>query len=309
MKAIVLGGCGFIGSHIVDALLEAGHQVRVVDLRPERFRDPLPGVEYVLSDFNNDEAFVRLFDGVDVVVHCASSTIPDSSNRDPCADIQGNLLSFVRLLELLRQRDNIKVLFLSSGGTVYGNPAEIPILEEHPLHPICSYGVVKSTMESYLFMYHKLYGLKYVVLRPSNPYGIRQAWGIQGVVASFMSAILDGKPITVWGNGDITRDFFDVRDLAKLSLAAVESDAVGIYNAGSGKGTSILEVVNKISNVTGINPEVIFCDRRSFDVKEVVLDISRAKRDFSWTPQISFEQGLRNFYQWMKTVKALEART
>lgn len=301
MKALVLGGCGFIGSHIVDELLDAGHQVRVVDRTPERFRPPINGVDYRFIDFTSESGLKPAMDDIDIVFHCISSTVPSTSNENPQADIRDNLLGSVRLLDQLVERGISRIVFLSSGGTVYGAPESLPIPEKHALKPLCSYGVVKVAIENYLFMYQHLYGLKPVIIRPSNPYGSRQGHlGIQGVITSFLSAALQGRSIQVWGDGSVVRDFLDVRDLVRLCILAAASEEVGVYNAGSGIGRSITEIIALISAVTDIPLQVEYTSERNFDVREIVLDIGKAGKVFGWRPEISLEQGIHDYIAWLK---------
>ena len=239
--------------------------------------------------------------GIDVVFHLVSTSVPSTSNLDPVADIQGNLVAAVQLLDQMVRLDVRRIVFLSSGGTVYGNPTTSPVAETHPLRPICSYGVVKVAIEHYLFMYQELYGIEPVVLRPSNPVGPRQGRiGVQGVVPTFMRRMLDGDPITVWGDGSIVRDYIDITDLATLCVRAGTSSAVGVFNAGSGVGRSIRDVVStKIETVTGRTADVHYQPGRSFDVQKIVLDSGLARRTFEWSPEIAFDESVRRLWDWM----------
>ena len=174
MRALVLGGSGFIGSHLVDALLADGQRVRVFDRQPDRFRDALTGVDYRFGSLADVSDVAEALAGVDVVFHLVSTSVPSTSNLDPVADIEGNLVTAVQLLDQMTRLDVRRIVFLSSGGTVYGNPGTSPVTETDPLRPICSYGVVKVAIENYLFMYQDLHGIEPVILRPSNPIGPRQ---------------------------------------------------------------------------------------------------------------------------------------
>lgn len=300
MRVLVLGGCGFIGSYIVDALLKAGHDVRVLDHSPEKFREPISSVDYCIADFSDNVMMETAMDGIDVVFHSLSGTVPATSNRDPEQDIRDNLINTVRLLDIMRQTNVKRMVFLSSGGTVYGNPDTIPIPENHPLNPLCSYGIIKATIEKYLFMHQQLYGLQSVVIRPSNPYGPRQSsMGIQGVISTFMAKMMRGEPVQVWGNGEVVRDFFHVEDLARLCVMATESDSVGVFNAGSGSGCSIRQLIRIISDVSGASPNIEYRESRQFDVREVILDIQKAESIFGWKPEISLNDGIRSYWEWM----------
>lgn len=299
MRALVLGGCGFIGSHLVDKLLEAGHKVRVFDRSPELYRVPLTNVEYRFGDFSDTPLLAEALEGVEVVYHLISTTVPSTSNLDPVNDIQSNLVNTVRLLQLMVQKNIRRIVYLSSGGTVYGIPDVVPIPETHPLRPICSYGVVKVAIENYLQMFHQLHGLEYVVLRASNPYGERQGHaGVQGVIGTFMSKILAGEPIEIWGDGSVVRDFIYVGDLAELCVKAGESEVNGIFNAGSGVGKSVNEIVSTLVAVTGKQIAPIYKPGRGYDVPRVLLDVQRASDTFGWHHNVGLAEGVRRSWLW-----------
>ncbi|MBU1215140.1 MAG: NAD-dependent epimerase/dehydratase family protein [Gammaproteobacteria bacterium] len=301
MKILVLGGCGFIGSHLVDGLLAAGHKVRVFDRAPELYRQLLTNVDYRFGDFSDVPSLAEALEGIEVVYHLISTTVPSTSNLDPVADVQGNLLNTLRLLQLMVGKNIHKIVFLSSGGTVYGIPDTVPIPETHPLRPICSYGVVKVAVENYLQMFHQLHGLEYVVLRASNPYGERQGHaGVQGVIGTFMQKMLAGEQIEIWGDGSVIRDFIYVGDLARLCVLAGQSEVTGTYNAGQGVGYSINEAVGMLSKVAGQAIEPTYRAGRGFDVPSVVLDISQACQAFEWQPSSNLECGLAATWRWMK---------
>ncbi|MBI5429092.1 MAG: NAD-dependent epimerase/dehydratase family protein [Nitrosomonadales bacterium] len=300
MRTLVIGGSGFIGSHLVDALLHAGHKVRVFDRNPEPFRAPVPGVEYSYHDFNDVAALAEALEGVDVVYHLLCTTVPSTSNLDPISDIQSNLIGTVKLLQLMLKKGVVRIVYLSSGGTVYGVPSTIPVPEEHPLQPICSYGVVKVATENYLFMFQELYGLRPVILRPSNPYGERQGHGgVQGVIGTFLRKIKASEKIEIWGDGSVVRDYVHISDLISLCLKVVERDSCGVFNAGSGVGHSVLEILNVIEAVTGISVDPVFKPSRNYDVPSVILDTSKATRKFDWQPRVDLSEGVTSTWRWM----------
>ncbi len=301
MKVLVLGGCGFIGSHVVDVLVEREFSVRVVDRQPEAFRPPVPSVEYVKGDFSDIALLSEVLMGVDAVVHLVSTTVPSTSNIAPVADITDNLIATVRLLTTMRDIGVHNIVYLSSGGTVYGIPETDPITEDHPLQPISSYGIVKMAIEKYLFMEHHLHGLRYCTLRASNPYGPRQGHrGVQGVIGAYLWNIARGNPIEIWGDGSVVRDFIHVRDLAELCATAASSPISGVFNAGYGEGTSILDVIALIDKSVDkpINP--VFKVGRKFDVPRAVLDISCVRDAFGWSPKITLEEGIKQTWDWIQ---------
>ena len=300
MKALVIGGSGFIGSHLVDALIQTGISVRIFDRMPERFR-PIPvGAEFVQGDFTDTAMLAEALTGVAIVYHLLSTTVPGTSNLDPIADIQGNLVNSVRLLALMRDAGVKRIVFLSSGGTVYGIPKTDPVEEDHPLQPISSYGIIKSTIEQYLHMEHHLHGLEYTVLRASNPYGPRQGHaGLQGVIGTYLWNYAHGEPLQLWGDGNVVRDFIYVTDLTDLCLKAGRACEIGFFNAGSGEGHSIRDIIDMISGVVGeaIKPDIK--PGRGIDVPRSVLDITKAKTAFDWTPGTSLEVGIRRTWEWV----------
>jgi UDP-glucose 4-epimerase len=303
MRALVLGGSGFIGSHLVDALLANGHRVRVFDRQPDRFRDALGGVDYRFGSLADVSDVAEALAGMDVVFHLVSTSVPSTSNLDPVADIEGNLVTAVQLLDQMTRLDVRRIVFLSSGGTVYGNPSTSPVTESQPLRPICSYGVVKVAIENYLYMYQDLHGIEPVVLRPSNPIGPRQGHlGVQGVVPTFLRRLLDGDPIQIWGDGSVVRDYLDVTDLASLCVQAGASDVVGVFNAGSGIGTSINDVLAIVESVTARKADVQYQAARSFDVQRIVLDSDLARQTFGWSTTIALDESVRRLWEWLRNV-------
>ena len=300
MNILVLGGNGFIGSHVVDELLDAGHDVRVFGRRHEVWRKPLPSIKYYLGDFSNVPLLAEALQGVDAVVHLISTNVPSTSNLDPIADIHGNLENSVRLFQTMVSVNVKRIIYLSSGGTVYGIPSTIPVQEDHPLNPICSYGVVKVAVEKYLGMFEHLYGLKPLIIRASNPFGPRQGHeGVQGVVSTFMQKLLSGEKVVIWGDGSTKRDYLYVTDLAKFCRLAAESELTGVFNAGSGSGLTLVELARLIEEVCGKKLNIEYKAGRAFDVREIVLNIEKARKLLNWNPGIALRDGLSLQFSWM----------
>jgi UDP-glucose 4-epimerase len=227
MKCLVLGGGGFLGSHLSESLLAQGHAVRIFD-RPNlvRFKSFQRGdpVEWVEGDFVNREHVAHAVSGCDIVYHMVSTTLPRSSNENPSYDVETNVIGTLNLLEAAQKNKIRKFIFVSSGGTVYGIPQEIPIKESHPTEPICSYGIGKLAIEKYINLFHLLHGMEYCVLRLANPYGERQRIAAaQGAVAVFLDKALRNEEIEIWGDGSVIRDYFHVS--ASSTLAAVSGTA------------------------------------------------------------------------------------
>lgn len=301
-KVLIIGGNGFIGSHVVDRFCLSGCSPIVFGRNKGFYREPSGDVTYIYGDIKNltqiDEVFSS---GIDVVIHLVSSTNPKSSNDNPIYDIENNLLTTVSLLNACVKYKIKKIIFVSSGGTVYGIPDTLPIDENHPCLPLCSYGIVKHAIENYLHFYYYNYGLNYCVLRVSNPYGIRQNPKLSiGAIAVFTSKILNNEAITIWGDGTIVRDFISVQDIAELCYRSAIMDGCGIFNAGSGKGVSLIEIINIISEITGKKAVVNYEPARSFDVPAIYLDCSKALSVFGWHPTISLYDGIKEYVSWMK---------
>lgn len=309
LKCVVLGGGGFIGSHVVDALLEQGHRVRVFERQNVNIRNiahVLGRIELMHGDFLNEDDLCRAVAGMDVVVHLISTTLPKSSNDDAAYDIETNVIGTLRLLNLIKQTGIRKIIFASSGGTVYGVPQYQPIAETHPTAPICSHGIAKLAIEKYLHLYHHLYGLDYTVLRFANPYGGRQdPMTGQGAVTAFLWQMLKGEPLSIWGDGTVARDYFYISDLVLAVLAAIEKDTpLKIYNIGSGVPHTLNELLSIIQTVTGRTPIVRYSPARKLDVPFNSLDISRARKELLWQPQVPLEEGLARTWDWLQQRKA-----
>ena len=310
MRVLVLGGCGFIGSHLVDALLALNLNVRVFDRGPEKYRAPLDDVDYVFADFRDINRLYEALVDVDVVVHLISATVPTTAALDTQADVGGNLLPSLALFEAMLKLSVRRIVYASSGGTVYGAPEIVPTPEIHPLRPINSYGIVKVAIESYLAMYARAHGLEATIIRPSNPYGPRQGHtGVQGVVATFMNQVLNDETIHVWGDGSVVRDYVYVEDLASLFAAAVVSGASGVFNGGSGIGVSINDVIAGIGTVTGQRLRVTYQPSRSIDVPRSILDVGAAKRHLGWEPKVAFPEGLERTWRWMSHFDTMVSHT
>jgi UDP-glucose 4-epimerase len=300
MQVLVLGGNGFIGSHVVDALLAAGHAVRVLSRRPEAFRPPLAGVTYLAGDLSDQVLLLQALDGVEAVFHLAGSTVPATAEADPVADVQSNLIGTLGLLQAMERAGVRRLVYLSSGGTVYGVPEVTPVPETHLLRPVGSYGIVKVAIEHYLAREVRS-GLLPVVIRASNPYGPRQSGrGIQGFISAAMTALLRGTQVEIWGDGSVVRDYLHVQDLAALCLHGLSATGPVTVNGGSGRGLSLRAVLAALEQVTGQEIRPTYRPGRAVDVPVSVLDVTRAREVFGWQPRIALEDGLAQTWDWMR---------
>ncbi|MGG2018635.1 NAD-dependent epimerase/dehydratase family protein [Pseudomonas sp. S8] len=218
MKYVIFGGGGFIGSAIADKLLEEGHSLRIFErprVPPYRAFEPHESVEWISGDLQSKHDLEEAITGVDGVLHLVSTTLPKSSNDDPIYDIQTNVIATLNMLDVMVEQNVQQIVFISSGGTVYGKPVQCPLTEEHPTNPEVSYGISKLTIEKYLYLYSKLHNIKPVILRVANPYGERQRIETaQGAIAAFVSRATAGQSIDIWGDGSVTRDYIYIKDIA-----------------------------------------------------------------------------------------------
>ena len=307
MKALVIGGNGFIGCNLVEALLQSGHQVCVFDRYPSRYKAPNLAVQYVAGDLGNHGEVHEAVQGIDWVFHLAYTTLPQTSNDDPVYDVRSNVADTVQLLQECRDSKVRKVVFISSGGTIYGIPQQIPIREDHPTEPICSYGITKLAIEKYLHLFQRIWGLEYVVARISNPYGEQQnPQSKQGAVGVFLGNVVERKPITIWGDGEVVRDYIYIGDAVAALVRAAEyvpaSDAPRIFNIGAGRGYSLNQLVEAIRQVVDLPVEVRYTPARAVDVPANVLDTTRANNFLGWTPKVEMQQGLARTWQWIKSL-------
>jgi len=300
MKALVLGGNGFIGSSLVDRLVAVGYKVRVYGRSPLSSQEQRKNVEYLCGTLSETALVKQALDKIDVVFHLISTTIPSTSNLNPIDDIQDNLADTVGLLECMREIGIFRIVYISSGGTIYGESEKELIDEEHSLNPNCSYGIVKLAVEKYLNMYARLYQFKPVILRVSNPYGPKQKKiGLQGLIGTVLANAIKSEPIEVWGNGEVIRDYIFIDDVVSACICAIESNVSGVFNIGSGVGFSVNQVVKKIEALTAKKIEVKYTKSRNIDVNKVVLNIGKAKRELGWEPKIDISEGLKEHYKWL----------
>lgn len=305
MKFTVFGGGGFIGSAIVDRLLAEGHAVRVFErprVAPYRDFRPDEALEWETGDLLSAHDVAKAIEGADQVIHLVSTTLPKSSNDDPAYDVSTNIIATLSLLDAMVAQGIKRIIYISSGGTVYGTPLYVPIDEKHPTEPEVSYGIVKLTIEKYLQLYQRLRGIRAIVLRVANPYGERQrVETAQGAVGVFLHRVLSGQAIDIWGDGTVMRDFIYVGDVADAFVRATtyQGDAT-VFNIGSGVGTSLNELVRAIGEVTGVAAACNYLPGRAIDVPVSVLDCSLARRELGWAPRVSLPEGLSRTVGWLK---------
>jgi UDP-glucose 4-epimerase len=294
---VILGGCGFIGRHVAVRLARAGHSVVLADRLPMTVGFPADVADRIewrsveIASANWD----ALIEQAAVVHHYAWSSIPASANANPAGDLTANVVPALDLLDALRRRGAGRLVFASSGGTVYGRVRQVPIPETHSTAPITAYGAGKAAAETYMMLYRALHGVDCRIARISNPYGAGQdlSKGL-GAVTTFLHKALSGEPITIWGDGETVRDYIHISDVtaALATLAGAPRTDECVFHVGSGQGISLNGVVAGIEARLGRALAVTHTRDRSFDVPVNVLDIERTRALLGWSPRLSFSEGL-----------------
>lgn len=305
-RCLVVGGNGFIGSHLSERLLREGYEVAVLD----RFKSGVNNlkeirgqIEIFRGSYLDQELLRTAMKGMDYVFHYASSTTPATSIADPDYEIESNLLGSVRLLQIARDEGVKKVIFPSSGGTIYGEPKRLPVREEDCALPSNPYAISKWAVERYLHHFHELYGLDYLILRYSNPYGERQSpYGKQGVIPIFLNRIKHNQRPVIYGDGSMVRDYIyinDIIDATSILFESVIKDKV--FNVGSGIGVSLNEIIKTMYSIFGeeIRPIYEINSSRTY-VTSIVLDIAKIETKTGWKPSTSIEEGIRKTWIWIK---------
>ena len=295
---LILGGGGFIGAAVADQLVAEGWAVRIFDrpgVRPYRTFASHEQVEWVEGEFLNSADVRAALHGADAVVHLISTMLPRQSNEAPIADVQSNVVGSLQLLQEMVLQGVRRIVFTSSGGTVYGRPVQVPIREDHPTQPEVSYGVCKLMIEKYLYLFSQLHGVQPISLRIANPYGGRQRIDTaQGAVAVFLHRALHRETVEIWGDGSVVRDYLHVSDVARAILAALCYDGKHqVINIGAGCGLSLNGLLYEIETLLNRKVERRYLPGRGFDVPVSVLDTSLAKAELGWVPSISLADGLR----------------
>ena len=304
MNCLLIGGGGFIGQFLAPLLTSHGRKVFVLGRRPQPSSPLAEGVTYVAGDYGVKHILRDLLDQVEEVVDLAYATVPKSSFEDPMFDLQANLPLAVNLLQQAAESKRLKrIVLVSSGGTVYGRAESLPIPETSATNPVSPYGITKLAIEKYGFMFHRLYGLPVIVVRPANAYGEeQQPFRGQGFIATAVASILQGLPITVFGGDTIVRDYIHVEDVAGGILAALEKGQIGTcYNVGSGVGHTtnhVLKIISELARGSGLRVEVTDKPARPFDVPVNVLDCARLRNDTGWRSRVELLEGVERVWHW-----------
>ncbi len=298
------GGAGFIGSHVVDGLIGAGHDVTVVDnLSTGNRRNLNTRATYVEADIRSPD-LAAVFDEArpELVNHHAAHAEVRESVEDPVFDADVNILGSLNLLQQCVRTGVGKVIFISSGGAVYGEPVELPCTEDHPIRPLSPYGASKATIELYLSLYRQTYGLDYTALRYANVYGPRQDMLAEEgrVIAIFAQLMLQGRQPTINGDGEQQRDFLHAKDVVAANLAAITLGSGRTYNLGIGEPTSVNQIFDLLKGLTGFSGQRRHGPAKPGEVYRIYLDASRARRELGWQPGVGLEEGLRDTLAYFK---------
>ena len=294
----MLGGAGFIGVAVTRELLKQQLPVRVF----ARHRASLPpdlanneNLEWFAGDFQNQSDLNAALKGVASVTHLITTVVPASANNDPKYDVKSNILPSITLLDLMVANNVKKIVFVSSGGTVYGPSDQASISETSPTNPIVAYGVSKLAIEKYLLLYKHLHKLEPVILRVANAYGEGQPLNrSQGAVGIFLNQALSKRTIEIWGDGSVTRDYIYVGDIADAVASSIKyTGTETVFNIGMGQGTTLNQLICHIEQATEQTLDVQYHDSRPFDVQSNVLDITLAKQALRWSPKTSLADGIR----------------
>jgi UDP-glucose 4-epimerase len=304
MKILVTGGAGFIASHIVDAYVERGHDVTVVDNLSTGQRENVNRrAELITADLRDPKAAEALRGRrFDILNHHAAQIDVRVSVADPAADAELNIVATLRLIEALATSGAKKIVFASSGGAIYGEPVRAPQSEEHPAAPISPYGCAKLAIDQYLHFYRVVRGIPSVSLRYGNVYGPRQRKdGEAGVVAIFAGAMLDGHRARINGSGEQTRDYVFVEDVVRANMAATELDLAGPYNVGTGVETSVNALYSALSKVIGVTTPAEHAPAKPGEQMRSVLDASRLWKTARLQPPVPLSKGLQQTVEWMRS--------
>jgi len=318
-RALVTGGAGFIGSHVADLFIEKGYEVEIIDDLSSGNRRNLPeaAVFHELSVNSQEAGELVRSGGFDVLVHLAAQIDVRKSVADPVFDATTNIVGTLNLVEAVRASGRrTRIAFTSTGGAIYGDFNTPPNVEIYAKDPESPYAISKLAVEYYLAYYGRLHGMEHVALRFGNVYGPRQdPHGEAGVVAIFCSRILDGKPLTIFGDGMKTRDYVYVGDVAHAvflgatrELPPVEKVDARAFNIGTGLGTSVVDLARMLQEAAGSSADIVFAPKRAGEQQESFLDATKASRVLRWKPQVTLQEGLARTFAWSE-MQASGART
>tara|TARA_Y100001970_G_scaffold28313_3_gene34657 strand:- start:13430 stop:14368 length:939 start_codon:yes stop_codon:yes gene_type:complete len=305
-KALITGAAGFIGSNLTKKLLNNNVQVLAIDDFSSGKQSNLPSKhknlyvkEISILDDNLDNLLLDF--RPDITYHLAAQISVSSSTKNPVYDAKVNIIGSINLLESIKTFNNHKFVYITSGGTVYGEPKNLPALESYHAEPLSQYGASKYSVENYLGIYNRLYKTRYSILRLANVYGPNQdPHGEAGVVAIFIKAILSNSNFQIYGDGKDQRDYIYIDDVINAIVLAGESNKYGPFNIGTGIGTSTNKIFSLIAKYCQFSKNPVYADPRIGDINKIILDITKAKEEINWSPKLSLDEGIRKTVEWFK---------
>ncbi len=306
MNILVTGGAGFIGSHLVNGYIKAGHNVIVIDNLSSgdlRFLNPTAKF-YELDILDPKIPEILKQEKINAINHHAAQISVSESVANPLLDANSNIIGTLQLIKNAVSSNIEKFVFASTGGAMYGEQIHFPANEEHPCQPLSPYGISKLCAENYLKFFNKQYGISTTVLRYSNVFGPHQnPHGEAGVVAIFCQKLVQNKKPVICGDGEQTRDFISVRDIVQANLIALDPTCTGTFNVGTGTETSVNTLTESLCNISGKNISVAYDSPRSGEQRRSVIDYKKLNDRFGWKPEISLEQGLIETYDFFQKQK------
>ena len=304
MKILVTGGCGFIGSHLVDKLVEKKYEVVVFDDLSTGKKERLNShAKLIVADIRNASQINEIFlkEKPEMVIHTAAQVMLRKSIEEPIFDATTNIIGTINVLEACKKSHVKKIIYTSTGGARYGEPEYLPVDEKHPIHPSAPYGISKHTAEHYVKAYSDLYGFDYLIFCFGNVYGPRDDPSCKRVTALFSEAMIIGENPTIFGDGGQTRDFLYVLDLADFIVNSLEKEPEHkLFNLANGTQTSVTEIFNELKEISGFSGEAKHIDAIKGEIRDICLDTSLAQKELGWKPKTIMKEGLKQTYLWLK---------
>ncbi|MBF0211593.1 MAG: NAD-dependent epimerase/dehydratase family protein [Desulfamplus sp.] len=302
---LILGGTGFVGRQLINRLQSFNLEIYVI-ARSAHLLPKLPNIEYYRDSLDNITLLNKLLPRCKTVFHLASDSTPGSSASQPTFEISNNLFPTLRFLEVLQQYDQVHLIYVSSGGAVYGNPNTDLVNEDTPLTPLSYYGAGKAALEKFIIAFAQQTQCFATILRPSNFYGPEQPYRTGfGIVSTIFEYLRANKPLSIWGDGENVRDYLYISDFIDLCVKLIEqpicSATTQIYNVGSGQGTTLNQLCELIEKVTQLPVTRKYQPSRSVDVRRIVLDCTKVHNHYQWSPKTNLPKGLELTWQWFNT--------